>query len=104
MTSLVGCKKQLDEKFQNPDATEKASISAFFAELLNNDRVRPSYWHYRTFILSNQAIYTQTASFIPSNSMYQPNDGYSYDYWVDFYSPGVLGIYRAMKKPMPHFL
>ncbi|QIH32084.1 MULTISPECIES: SusD/RagB family nutrient-binding outer membrane lipoprotein [Sphingobacterium] len=98
LTSLVGCKKQLDEKFQNPDATEKASVSAFFAELLNNDRVRPSYWHYRTFILSNQAIYTQTASFIPSNSMYQPNDGYSYDYWVDFYSPGVLGIYRAMEK------
>ncbi|QQD14630.1 SusD/RagB family nutrient-binding outer membrane lipoprotein [Sphingobacterium sp. UDSM-2020] len=97
-SSLIGCKKQLEEKFQNPDATEKASISAFFAELLNNDRVRPSYWHYRTFILSNQAIYTQTASFTPSNSMYQPSDSYSYQYWTDFYAPGVLGIYRSMEK------
>lgn len=97
-STLVGCKKQLEEKFQNPDATEKASISAFFADLLNNDRVRPSYWHYRTFILSNQAIYTQTASFIPSNGMYQAADNYSYDYWTDFYAPGVLGIYRSMEK------
>ncbi|MGJ1284432.1 SusD/RagB family nutrient-binding outer membrane lipoprotein [Sphingobacterium spiritivorum] len=97
LLSFTGCKKDLEDKFQNPDASTQANIPAFFTDMLNNDRVRPSYWHYRTFILSNQAIYTQTASFYPSNTMYQPNDGYAYNYWTDFYAPGVLGIYRAME-------
>ncbi|WP_293956337.1 MULTISPECIES: SusD/RagB family nutrient-binding outer membrane lipoprotein [unclassified Sphingobacterium] len=94
---FTGCKKELEDAFNNPDQTTEASIPGFFTDLLNNDRVRPSYWHYRTFILSNQAIYTQTASFIPSNTMYQPNDSYSYGYWTDFYAPGVLGVYRKME-------
>ncbi len=94
---FTGCKTALEDSFENPDQTTEASIPGFFTDILNNDRVRPSYWHYRTFILSRQAIYTQTASFIPANNMYQPNDGYSYDYWKDFYSPGVLGVYRKME-------
>ncbi|MBB2952870.1 SusD/RagB family nutrient-binding outer membrane lipoprotein [Sphingobacterium sp. JUb56] len=96
--TMVGCKSQLEEKFQNPDASTKANIPAFFAKMLNNDRVRPSYYHYRTFILSNQTVYTQTASFTPSLSMYQPGDNYSYTYWSDFYSTGVLGLNRSMNK------
>ncbi|WP_437920979.1 SusD/RagB family nutrient-binding outer membrane lipoprotein [Sphingobacterium sp. LRF_L2] len=94
---FTGCKSQLEEAFENPDQTTEASIPGFFTDLLNNDRVRPSYWHYRTFILSNQAIFTQTSSFIPSNTMYQANDSYTYDYWQDFYAPGVMGIYRKME-------
>lgn len=95
--SFTGCKTQLEDAFENPDQTTEASIPGFFTDILNNDRVRPSYWHYRTFILSRQSIYTQTSSFIPANNMYQPNDSYSYDYWKDFYSPGVLGVYRKME-------
>lgn len=94
---FTGCKSQLEDAFNNPDQTTEASIPGFFADLLNNDRVRPSYWHYRTFILSNQSIYTQTTSFIPGNAMYQPGDSYSYGYWTDFYAPGVLGVYRKME-------
>ncbi|NQD71578.1 SusD/RagB family nutrient-binding outer membrane lipoprotein [Sphingobacterium shayense] len=94
---FTGCKTELEDSFENPDQTTELSIPGFFTDILNNDRVRPSYWHYRTFILSRQAIYTQTASFVPSNNMYQPNDGYSYDYWKDFYSPGVLGVFRKME-------
>ena len=94
---FTGCKSQLENAFENPDQTTEASIPGFFTDILNNDRVRPSYWHYRTFLLSRQSIYTQTSSFIPSNNMYQPNDSYSYDYWKDFYSPGVLGVYRKME-------
>ncbi|VTR31564.1 SusD/RagB family nutrient-binding outer membrane lipoprotein [Sphingobacterium thalpophilum] len=97
MLCLTGCKKQLEDAFGNPDQTTEASIPGFFADLLNNDRVRPSYWHYRTFILSSHSIFAQTSSFIPANNMYQPNDGYSNDYWKDFYSPGVLGVYRKME-------
>jgi hypothetical protein len=94
---FTGCKSKMEDAFNNPDQTTEASIPGFFADLLNNDRVRPSYWHYRTFILSNQAIYTQTVSFIPGNTMYQPGDSYSYGYWTDFYAPGVLGVYRKME-------
>lgn len=94
---FTSCKSELEDAFNNPDQTTEASIPGFFASLLNNDRVRPSYYHYRTFILSNHAIYTQTASFIPSNTMYQPNDGYSSSYWTGYYTPGVLGLYRKME-------
>lgn len=94
---FTSCKTELEEAFNNPDETTEASIPGFFADLLNNDRVRPSYWHYRTFILLNHAVFTQTASFIPSNGMYQQNDSYSYNYWTDFYAPGVLGVYRKME-------
>ncbi len=95
--TVSSCKNQLDDAFQNPDASTQQSIPGFFADLLNNDRVRPSYWHYRTFILLHASVYTQTASFGPSNTMYQQSDGYANDYWRDFYAPGVLGIYRAME-------
>lgn len=95
--AVSSCKNQLDEAFQNPDASTQQSIPGFFADLLNNDRVRPSYWHYRTFILLHSSVYTQAASFAPSNTMYQQSDGYLNDYWRDFYAPGVLGIYRAME-------
>jgi hypothetical protein len=92
-----GCKKQLEEKFYNPEASTTASIPGFFTDLLNNDRVRPSYWNVRTFLLMHSAVYSQTAFFNPGNTMYQQQDGYINDYWKDFYSPGVLGIYRAME-------
>lgn len=91
------CKSDLEDAFQNPDASTEQSIPGFFTDLLNNDRVRPSYWHYRTFILMQAGIYSQTAFFMPSSTMYQQSDGYTIDYWNDFYSPGVLGIYRAME-------
>ncbi|MFD2968045.1 SusD/RagB family nutrient-binding outer membrane lipoprotein [Sphingobacterium bambusae] len=95
--TVSSCKNQLEDAFQNPDASTQQSLPGFFADLLNNDRVRPSYWHYRTFILLHSAVYTQSASFGPSNTMYQQSDGYLNDYWRDFYAPGVLGIYRAME-------
>lgn len=96
--TMVGCKSQLEEKFQDPDASTQANIPAFLTKMLNNDRVRPSYYHYRTFILSNQTVYTQTASFAPSLRMYQPGDNYSYTYWSDFYATGVLGLNRSMNN------
>jgi hypothetical protein len=94
---LSGCKKELEEKFYNPEASTTASIPGFFTDLINNDRVRPSYWNVRTFLLMHSAVYTQTTFINPGTTMYQQQDGYINDYWKDFYSPGVLGIYRAME-------
>ena len=97
-TVLVGgCKKSLEEKYLNPESSTTASLPGFLTDLINNDRVRPAYWNLRTFLLMHSAVYAQTAFFTPGGTMYQQNDGYTNDYWRDFYSPGVLGIYRAME-------
>ncbi len=92
-----GCKKSLEDKFVNPESTDAASIPGYFADLIHNDRVRPSYWNLRTFLLTHSAVYAQTAFFNPTTGMYQQIDGYTNDYWKDFYAPGVMGMYRAME-------
>ncbi|MGX5689128.1 SusD/RagB family nutrient-binding outer membrane lipoprotein [Arcticibacter tournemirensis] len=94
---LGGCKKDLEDKFYNPETSKTGSLPGFLTDIINNDRVRPSYWNVRTFLLMHSAVYSQTAFFSPGNTMYQQQDGYTNDYWKDFYSPGVLGMYRAME-------
>lgn len=96
--TFSGCKKSLEEKFNNPEATSTASLPGFLTELINNDRVRPSYWNLRTFLLMHASVYAQTAFTYPDNSMYEQQDGYINGFWTDYYAPGVLGIYRAMEK------
>ncbi|RNL82589.1 SusD/RagB family nutrient-binding outer membrane lipoprotein [Sinomicrobium pectinilyticum] len=102
MTSISGCSDQLEDKYLNPEQSTDASIPGFFTSMLNNDRVRPSYWNVRTFLLPHPAVYTQTAFFMNSNSVYQQNDDYSDQYWRDFYvsganGGGVLSTYAAMQ-------
>ncbi|EDM34578.1 hypothetical protein PBAL39_23893 [Pedobacter sp. BAL39] len=92
-----GCKKSLEDKFLNPELSTTASLPGFLTDMINNDRVRPSYWNLRTFLLMHSSVYSQTAAFSPSPARYQQQDGYTNDYWRDFYSPGVLGMYRAME-------
>ncbi|WP_374165095.1 SusD/RagB family nutrient-binding outer membrane lipoprotein [Arcticibacter sp. MXS-1] len=71
--------------------------------MLNNDRVRPSYWNVRTFLLGQPAVYAQTATFSNGTESYKESSNYTQEYWTDFYSPGgngggVLGLYRAMER------
>ena len=97
-TGLVsGCKKTLEEKYLNPEASTTASLPGFLTDMINNDRVRPSYWNVRTFLLTQTAVYSQAAFYPAGAAMYQQQDGYTKDYWNDFYAPGVLGMYRAME-------
>lgn len=96
------CTDQLEEKYYNPEKTTQANIPAFFTGILNNDRVRPSYWNVRTFLLMQPAVYTQTAFFSNSQTAYQQSDGYSGQFWDNFYSPtsngsGVMSTYKAME-------
>ncbi len=91
------CKKDLDAKFNNPDQTTSATNAGLLTSILNNDRVRPSYWNVRTFLLMHPAVYSQTAFFSNTNNMYRQDDGYTGQYWTDFYAPGVLGKYRAIE-------
>jgi len=96
------CTDQLEEKYYNPEKSTQANIPGFFTAILNNDRVRPSYWNVRTFLLMQPAVYSQTAYFTNNSSSYQQADGYTEQFWNNFYSPtsngsGVLGMFRAME-------
>ncbi|CUS06680.1 unnamed protein product [Tuber aestivum] len=94
-TSLVSCKKAIEEKFYNPEKAKDASVSGLFTAMLNNDRVAAKYWNM-------PGVYAQTSYFPNSNSVYQQNDGYSQNYWDDFYATGGNGSgsmaqYRSME-------
>jgi len=39
------CRKKLADLYYDPDQTVQPSIEKFFTEMLNSDRVRPSYWN-----------------------------------------------------------
>ncbi|MCL6218682.1 SusD/RagB family nutrient-binding outer membrane lipoprotein [Zunongwangia pacifica] len=100
--SLISCEDELEDKYYNPEKSTEPSIPGFFTAMLNNDRVRPNYWNVRTFLLPQTAVYSQTAFFMNSNSMYQQNGSYAQQYWNNFYvnnsnGSGVLSTYRAMQ-------
>lgn len=100
--SLAGCKKRLEELYYNPDQTTQASIEKFFTEMLDNDRVRPSYWEIRTFTVLQTGIYSQSVAYLNTNTVYQQNPSYTQDRWNDFYRPGgngggVMAHYRSIE-------
>ena len=100
--SFSSCKKDIDERFLNPEQFTVKSIPGFFTAMLNNDRVAAKYWNVRTFLSLMPGTYAQTGFFSNSNAAYQQNDGYSQQYWDDFYSPGGNGSgpmaqYRTME-------
>jgi hypothetical protein len=102
-TGLSSCKKELEEKFNNPEKSSEANIPGFFTAMLNNNRIRPSYWNVRTFLLVQPAVYSQTAFFSNGSAAYQQSESYTQQYWEDFYAPsgngsGVMALYRAMQK------
>lgn len=86
IATLAGCKKELEERYNNPEQSSIASIPGFFTALLNSNRVRPSYYEMRTFMLPHAATYSQTASFGYGNTVYQQSDGYTGERWRDFYA------------------
>jgi len=100
--SLAGCKKRLEELYYNPDQTTQASIEKFFTEMLDNDRVRPSYWEIRTFTVLQTGVYSQSVAYLNTNTVYQQNPSYTQDRWNDFYRPGgngggVMAHYRSIE-------
>jgi hypothetical protein len=95
---VVSCQDALEEKYSNPEQTGQASIGKFFTRMLNNDRVRPSYWNVRTFLMPQSAVYTQTVSFTNSNRRYQQQLSYIDDYWRDYYTPTGSGIVAHLRE------
>ncbi|RNL51108.1 SusD/RagB family nutrient-binding outer membrane lipoprotein [Pedobacter jejuensis] len=102
VTALVGCKKEVDEKFNNPEKVLDPNVPGLFTGMLNNDRVAQKYWNVRTFLTQMPGVYAQTAYIANGNTVYQQSDGYSQQYWDDFYSTGGNGsgpmaLYRVME-------
>ncbi len=102
ITTVVGCKKELDEKFNNPEKVLDPSLTGLFTGMLNNDRVAAKYWNVRTFLTQMPGVYAQTSYIANGNTIYQQNEGYAQQYWDDFYSTGgngsgVIAQYRTME-------
>jgi hypothetical protein len=103
LVCFSGCEKKLEELYNDPDLTTQPSIEKFFTEMLNNDRMRSSYWDVRTFIVMHTGIYSQSVGFINNANVYQQNPGYTQDRWNAFYSPmagmgGVMAHYRSIES------
>jgi len=47
-----GCKDELEEKYNNRRNRPRLVYRGFFTAILDNNRVRPSYWNVRTFLLA----------------------------------------------------
>lgn len=88
IAAITSCRKRLAELYYDPDQTVQPSIEKFFTEMLNNDRVRPSYWNVRTFIALHSGVYSQSVGYLNYTTAYQQNAGYTQDRWNDFYRPG----------------
>lgn len=103
LTVAVGCKKDIDDKFNNPENVLDPNLPGLFTGMLNNDRVAAKYWNVRTFLSQMPGVYAQTTYIANGNTVYQQSDSYSQQYWDDFYSPGGNGsgsvaLYRAMER------
>ncbi|MBA4053075.1 MAG: SusD/RagB family nutrient-binding outer membrane lipoprotein [Marivirga sp.] len=105
LMSLIAssCQDELSDRYLNPDKTTTPTIDKFFTSMLNNNRVRPSYWEVSTFVNWHIGVYTQSVGFLNSESIYQQNESYIQDRWNDFYRPsangaGVMAHFREIER------
>ena len=91
------CKKTLADDYLNPESTTTGSLPKLFTNIFLNERIHPTYWDYRTFILLTPGAYAQSSVSYPGNTMWVPNTSYVENRWTDFYSGGILNSYREMQ-------
>jgi hypothetical protein len=99
----MACQDELRDRYQSPNSIATPKIGEFFTAMLNNDRVRPSYWNVSTFINWHIGVYTQSVGYLNNQSMYQQNETYIQNRWDDYYRPGSNGSgamanFREMEK------
>ncbi|MBL0741114.1 SusD/RagB family nutrient-binding outer membrane lipoprotein [Chryseolinea lacunae] len=103
MLTIAGCQQELADRYLNPDRTGDPTLDKFFTKLLDDNRVRPSYWEISTFVNWHIGVYSQSVGFLNSEVMYQQNGQYVQDRWDDFYRPsangsGVVAHFREMER------
>jgi|GEM_PF-161926 len=89
--TMSGCKKQLEEYYTNPDKTTNPTIEKLFSSMLDNNRVRPTYWDLRTLQFNQMGKYCQMTAFLNELTTYSQNDDYIQNRWNDFYTPNNQG-------------
>ncbi|MCF1713232.1 SusD/RagB family nutrient-binding outer membrane lipoprotein [Flavihumibacter sp. RY-1] len=99
----TGCSKKLERLYNDPDQLTTARVEKLFTEMLNNYRIRPSYWEMRTFVVMHSGIYSQTVGYLNTPGVYWQNPSYIESRWNDFYRPvgsgtGTMALYREMQK------
>jgi hypothetical protein len=103
LVSVTSCQDELVDRYQNPNRDATPTIGEFFTSMLNNDRVRPSYWNISTFVNWHVGVYSQSVGYLNAQSMYQQNEAYIQDRWDDYYRPGpngsgVVAVFREIEK------
>src|SRR5690349_5367646 len=103
LTSSWACQDELRDRYQNPNSAATPTLGEFFTAMLNNDRVRPSYWDVSTFINWHVGVYSQSVGYLNGLSRYQQNESYIQNRWDDFYRPGpngsgVMATFKEMEK------
>lgn len=102
LLAMPACKK-LKDLYYDSDQIVEPSVAQLLTAMIDNDRVRPSYWEIRTFVAMHTGIYSQSLAFLNNSNIYQQNPSYTQDRWNDFYRPGVNGggvmaHYREIEK------
>ena len=100
--SVTACQDALEERYARPGDSEP-SIDKLLTRLLDDNRVRPSYWEMSTMVNWHIGVYSQTVGFLNSDFIYQQNEQYIQERWNDFYRPsangaGVMAQYREMER------
>lgn len=100
---LVSCQHELEERYLNPDKNGDSSIDQLFTRLLDDNRVRPSYWEISTVVNWHIGVYAQSVGYLNNEFVYQQNDEYMEERWSDFYTPsdngaGVVAHFREIEK------
>ncbi|MEO5976875.1 MAG: SusD/RagB family nutrient-binding outer membrane lipoprotein [Chryseolinea sp.] len=103
LLTMISCQNQLEDRYLSPDKNESPTIDKLFTRMLDDNRVRPSYWEVSTIVNWHIGIYSQTVGYLNNEFVYQQNDQYVQERWNDFYRPssngaGVVAHYREMEK------
>ena len=97
------CQDALEERYALPGQSSLPTIDKLFTRMLDDNRVRPSYWEMSTMVNWHIGVYSQTVGFLNTDFIYQQNEQYIQERWNDFYRPsangaGVLAQYREMER------
>lgn len=103
MMLLAGCQDALEDRYVRPGDGDSPTIANLFTRMLDDNRVRPSYWEMSTMVNWHIGVYSQTVGYLNTEFIYQQNEQYIQERWNDFYRPsangaGVMAQYREMER------
>lgn len=100
---ISGCQDALEDRYRRPGQSDPPTIDNLFTRMLDDNRVRPSYWEVSTMVNWHIGVYSQTVGYLNTEFIYQQNEQYIQERWNDFYRPsangaGVMAQYREMER------